>query len=134
MWWRVALGVAGGLLLAWAILVVALWRARSGELRLQRLLRLLPDVVMLVTGLARDPTVPRGVRLRLWLLVGYLAMPFDLVPDFLPVIGHADDAIVVVWVLRSVARRAGREALAHNWRGTPEGLATVERLSGLAPL
>ena len=47
MWWRVALGVAGGLLLAWAILVVALWRARSGELRLQRLLRLLPDVVML---------------------------------------------------------------------------------------
>jgi uncharacterized membrane protein YkvA (DUF1232 family) len=70
------------------------------------------------------------VRVRVALLVVYLAVPFDLVPDVVPVIGYADDAVVVALVLRSVVRRAGAEALHRHWPGTPEGLALVLRLAG----
>ena len=57
--------------------------------------------------------------MRLWLLLGYLALPIDLVPDFIPVLGYADDAIVVALVLRSVVRRAGPDAIERHWPGTP---------------
>jgi uncharacterized membrane protein YkvA (DUF1232 family) len=71
------------------------------------------------------------VRVRLWLLLGYLALPVDLVPDFIPVIGYADDAVIVALALRSVTRHAGADALERHWPGTPEGLAAVRRLAGL---
>ncbi len=64
---------------------------------------------MLLRRLATDPDLPRGIRVRLILL--YLIMPIDLVPDFIPVIGYADDAIIVAAALRSVTRRAGSQAL-----------------------
>jgi uncharacterized membrane protein YkvA (DUF1232 family) len=89
----------------------------------------LPDVVRLLSRLARDATLPAGVRVRLWLLLGYLALPFDLVPDFIPVLGYADDAILTALTLRSVVRTAGRAAVVRHWPGSPEGLAVVERLT-----
>jgi uncharacterized membrane protein YkvA (DUF1232 family) len=131
-WWQVVAAVAAGLVLVWLVLVVALLvAARRGpdEVTVRSVLRLLPDVVRLVRRLATDPTLPRGVRWRLWLLLGYLLLPLDLVPDFLPVIGYADDAIVIALVLRSVTRAAGAEALERHWPGTPEGLAAVRRLT-----
>lgn len=130
-WAWALVGVVGGVVLLWLALVAALWATHPDELRLRELLRLLPDVVRLVRRLAADPTLPRGVRVRLWLLLGYLALPFDLVPDMIPVLGWADDAIVVALVLRSVVRRAGPDALARHWPGSPEGLAAVRRLARL---
>ncbi|TKR27423.1 DUF1232 domain-containing protein [Cellulomonas hominis] len=130
-WAWTVVGVVGGVLLLWLALVAVLWATRPDELRLRELLRLLPDVVRLVRRLAGDRTLPRGVRVRLWLLLGYLALPFDLVPDVIPVLGWADDAIVVALVLRSVVRRAGPEALARHWPGSPEGLAALRRLARL---
>ena len=132
MWWRVVLGCAAGLVLLWGALIIALWVVKPEAGRLRESMRLLPDVVRLLPRLARDKTLPRGVRVRLWLLLGYLAMPIDLVPDFIPVIGYADDAVVVAWTLRCVARRSGRDALARHWPGTPEGLAAAERLTGIS--
>ena len=128
VWWQVFVGVAVGVLLLWLVLLVLLWRVSPGETSAREMLRLLPDVVRLVSRLARDPSLPRGVRVRLWLLLGYLAMPFDLVPDFVPVLGYADDAIVVAVVLRSVVRRAGAEAVDRHWPGTADGLAALQRL------
>lgn len=130
-WWSIALGVGGGLLLLWGALLVALWAGRPDELSLRDSLRLLPDVVRLLRRLAADTTLPRGVRVRLWLLLAYLAMPFDLVPDFIPVIGYADDAVVVAFALRSVVRHAGMGALERHWPGTADGLGAVCRLAGL---
>jgi uncharacterized membrane protein YkvA (DUF1232 family) len=123
-------GIAGGLLLLWLVLIAVLWATRPDELRLRDLMRLLPDLVRLLRGLAADASLPRGVRVRLWLLLGYLALPIDLVPDFIPVLGYADDAIVVAVVLRSVVRRAGADAVLRHWPGTPEGLVALRRLTG----
>ena len=123
-------GVLGGLLLQWLVFIAVLWTTRPDELRLRDLMRLLPDLVRLLRRLAADGSLPRGVRLRLWFLLGYLALPIDFVPDFIPVLGYADDAIVVALVLRSVVRRAGAEAIVRHWPGTPEGLAALQRLTG----
>jgi len=130
-WWSMAVGFGGGVLLLWALLLVALWAGRPDELGLRDALRLLPDVIHLLRRLATDAALPRGVRLRLWLLLGYLAMPFDLVPDFIPVIGYADDVVIVAVALRSVVRHSGMGALERHWRGTPDGLAAVCRVAGL---
>jgi uncharacterized membrane protein YkvA (DUF1232 family) len=131
MWWETAVAVLGGLVLVWVALVVVLYvRARKVDdpTRLRDVLRLLPDVVRLVRRLAADPTLPRGLRIRLALLVGYLLLPIDLVPDFIPVVGYADDALVVALALRSVIRVAGPEAIERHWPGTPEGLGALKRL------
>jgi uncharacterized membrane protein YkvA (DUF1232 family) len=130
-WAWTLVGVLGGLLLCWLVLMAVLWATRPDDLRLRELLRLLPDVLRLVHRLAGDGTLPPGVRVRLWLLLGYLALPIDLVPDFVPVLGHADDAIVVALVLRSVVRHAGAAAIDRHWPGTPEGLAALRRASRL---
>jgi hypothetical protein len=73
------------------------------------------------------------VRVRLWLLLGYLLSPVDLVPDVIPVLGYADDVVVVALALRSVVRVAGTDALTRSWPGGPGGLAVVLRLAGLSP-
>jgi uncharacterized membrane protein YkvA (DUF1232 family) len=132
-WWSALISVAAGLLLVWLALIVALWLGRPDNLRIKDALRLLPDLIRMLRRLATDRSLPRGVRIRLWLLLAYLAIPVDLVPDFIPVIGYADDAVIIVFALRSVSRRAGPEALATHWPGTPEGLTAVRRLAGLSP-
>ena len=130
MWWRLLISALAGIGLVWAGLVLVLWRMKPDSGRLQEAIRLLPDVVRLLTRLARDRSLPLGVRVRLWLLLAYLAMPFDLVPDFIPVLGYADDAIIVAATLRSVMRQTAPEVLARHWPGTPQGLAAVSRLVG----
>lgn len=131
MGWKVAIALVGGVLLLWLALVGVLWWQRPAESTLRDSLRILPDTIRLVSRLARDRTLPVGVRVRVWLLLGYLVMPIDLVPDFVPVLGYADDAIIVALVLRSVVRRAGPDALERHWPGTPDGLCALERLTGL---
>jgi uncharacterized membrane protein YkvA (DUF1232 family) len=123
--------VAIGVVLTYLVLLGALLVARPKGNLLAEALRLLPDLLRLLRRLAGDHGVPRAVRVRLWLLFGYLAMPIDLVPDFVPVLGYADDAIVVSFVLRSVVRRAGGPVVRRHWPGTDDGLAALGRLTGL---
>ena len=130
-WWDVAVGVAAALILAWVALIVALAILRPPGGLLREAVRILPDVLRLVRRLAADTTLPSGVRFRLWLLLAYLALPFDLIPDFIPVLGYADDAIIVTAVLRSVVRRAGIVAVRDHWPGSDDGFAALCRLAGL---
>ena len=131
--WDLLIGIAAALLVTWLALIatLAIVRPRGGLLR--EALRLLPDVLRLVRRLAADPVLPRGVRVRLALLLAYLAFPLDLIPDFIPVLGYADDAIIVTAVLRSVVRRAGLPAVRRHWPGTDDGFAALCRLTGLTP-
>lgn len=131
MTWRIVLGLLAGLALAWLLLVGALLLAKPKGGLLKEALRLLPDVVRLLQRLATDLTLPRAVRIRLALLFAYLAFPLDLVPDFIPVLGYSDDAIIVAAVLRSVVRTVGLGPLHQHWPGTQEGLAAVVRLARL---
>ena len=113
-----------GLALTYLALLAALLVARPKG-------NLLREAVRLLRRLAADSTVPRAVRVRLWLLLGYLALPFDIVPDFVPVLGYADDAIIVSLVLRSVMRRADAPVIRRHWPGTDDGFAALARLTGL---
>jgi len=133
-WAGTAIAVVSGLLLCWLVLAVVMWREmrrHARDVKVRDLLRLVPDVARLLKRLVGDRSVPVGARIWLFLLLAYLISPIDLIPDFVPVIGYADDAIIVALALRLATRRAGLEALERHWPGTPEGLATVLRLAGI---
>jgi uncharacterized membrane protein YkvA (DUF1232 family) len=134
-WWQLlVLSIFGGLILLWLLLVVVLWleqRRHPGGVRLRDLLRLAPDVARLLKRLGADRTVSIGVRVWLVVLLIYLISPIDLIPDFIPVLGYADDALVVAIALRFATRRAGYAAVERHWPGTPEGLAALTRLAGI---
>jgi len=84
---------------------------------------------VLFRRLLRDSRVPRRAKLAIALLVPYLAMPFDLVPDFIPVAGQLDDAILVAAVITYVARKAGPGVVEELWPGSERGLRVVLALA-----
>ena len=127
----VLLSVAATLLTTWLLLVITLLVMRARGIPVTEGLRLLPDVLRLLRGLAPDRTLPWTVRARVWVALAWLISPIDLIPEFLPVIGAVDDVIVVAIALRSLIRRAGPGTVQRHWRGTPHGLAAVSRLCRL---
>lgn len=132
MWWDILLGVVIAVAACWLALIIALVVAvRPKGALLREAMRILPDLLRLVKRLATDSTLPRGVRVRIGLLMVYLAIPIDLIPDFIPILGYADDAIIVAAVLRGVVRRAGLEPVRRHWPGTDDGFTALCRLTGL---
>jgi uncharacterized membrane protein YkvA (DUF1232 family) len=124
-------------LLVSLLIVAAIYAAFVGWLyaRGQRedaraLATFIPDCIVLVTRLARDPRVPRRKKLLLFALVGYLSLPFDLVPDFIPVAGQADDAVIVALVLRHFVKAGGEPLIRELWPGPERSLAVILRLAG----
>jgi uncharacterized membrane protein YkvA (DUF1232 family) len=91
---------------------------------------LLPNLLVLFKGLARDPRVPRGSKALLVLGTVWFASPIDLIPEFIPVLGPLDDAVVAALILRHLIRTAGPDIVAEYWRGDPATLARLLRLSG----
>jgi uncharacterized membrane protein YkvA (DUF1232 family) len=121
------IGLAAALVL-YAVAVLALVAAgRRTDAR--ALAGFIPDCVLLVKRLLGDPRVPRRRKLLLVLLIAYLALPIDLVPDFIPVAGQLDDAILVALVLRMVLRSGGEALLREHWSGPERSLELVRRLT-----
>lgn len=113
-------------LYALGVLVLVI-RGRRADAR--ALAGFVPDCVILFGRLVRDPRLSMRHKWLVAALIPYLAMPIDLVPDFVPVAGQLDDAIVVAVVLRRVLR--GQPGLVHeHWPGPPSSLAVVLRLVG----
>jgi uncharacterized membrane protein YkvA (DUF1232 family) len=128
-WWAwllISFGAAVAIYMAFVLWLVAVGRRQDA----QALATFIPDCLVLVGRLVRDPRVPRRRKLLLVGLIGYLALPFDLVPDFIPVAGQLDDVLVVVLVLRSLIRSGGEPLLREHWPGPERSLALIVRLAG----
>ncbi len=124
-WLGVALGATIALWLLLVVALLALGRRRDAR----EVARFIPDCIVLFKRLLQDPRVPRRAKLAVALLIPYLAMPFDLIPDFIPIAGQLDDAILVAAVVAYVTRRAGRELVEELWPGSKRGLQVVLALT-----
>jgi uncharacterized membrane protein YkvA (DUF1232 family) len=125
--WLIAAAAALALYAAFVLALIA--AGRRGQARV--VAGFVPDCAVLFTRLTRDRRVPRRRRALLLATAAYLAMPIDLVPDFIPVAGQLDDAILVALALRAVARGGGAALIEEHWPGPRESLALVLRLAGL---
>ena len=117
----IALGVAVGV---WLVLIVALALA-GRRTHAKELAALLPNLLRLFRGLVSDRRVPRRTKWLLVIGVAWVVSPIDLVPEFIPVLGPLDDAVVAGLILRHVVKLAGREVVEEHWRGDA---ATLDRI------
>ncbi|MBA3864972.1 MAG: DUF1232 domain-containing protein [Solirubrobacterales bacterium] len=115
-----------------ALVLLLLAFGRPSQARL--LARFIPDCVVLLRRLIADPRVSRSRKGALLLSLAYLASPLDLIPDFIPILGLLDDAIVVALVLRFVLRAGGPELLDELWPGPTQSRDIVKRLAFGGPV
>jgi uncharacterized membrane protein YkvA (DUF1232 family) len=95
------------------------------------LLHLLGDVILLLKDLATDPRVPRADKIAAGVAAAYLVSPIDIIPDWIPAFGQADDLAVLAVAFRRLLNGAGYDLIYEKWRGTDEGLALVLTLAGV---
>ena len=120
-------GVLVGLAIALALWLLAILGLLVSGRKSQaaELAGLIPNLVLLFRGLLGDPRVSRGSKAWLWFALAWLVSPIDLIPEFLPVVGPLDDAIVAALVLRHVLRGTDRAVLADHWRGEQSTLDAI---------
>jgi uncharacterized membrane protein YkvA (DUF1232 family) len=121
----IALAIVG---VVYTITVAALYLT-GRRIAAREVAALLPNLLFLFKDLVRDPRVPRGSKLLLAAGALWVASPIDLIPEFIPVLGPLDDAVVAALILRHVLRTVGREVVAEHWRGDPATLGRLLRLS-----
>lgn len=126
--WLVALLV---LAVVYAVAVLALILA-GRKVAAKELALLVPNLVLLFKDLLRDPAVPRGPKIALAIGVVWLVSPIDLLPEFLPILGPLDDAVVAALILRYLVRHAGVETVRAHWRGDPATLDMILRAARIA--
>jgi uncharacterized membrane protein YkvA (DUF1232 family) len=126
-WQWLLLGLGATLVIYAAAIVALVLASRRGDAR--ALATFIPDCLVLFRSLLRDPRVPRRRKLLLAVMVAYLVMPIDVVPDFIPIAGQLDDALVVALVLRSLLRSGGPELLREHWRGPDRSLDVLLSLA-----
>ncbi len=126
-------------LVPWGLLAIATFAYAAAVLTLlalghrtnaRALAGFVPDCLRLIRRLIADPKTTRAQRIALVALLGYLALPFDLVPDFIPVVGVLDDAILVGLALRWLLRTRSTEEIRSAWPGPPSSLGVVLRTAG----
>ena len=128
---RPSLVGVGALFIGIAV-AVALWAAALAVLialgrrtQARELATLIPNLLSLFRGLLRDPRVPRSAKLWLGVAIVWIASPIDLIPEFVPVAGPLDDAIVAALVLRHLLRRTPHTVVSEHWRGSQATLAVI---------
>ena len=122
----VALAIAVAVWLAAIVALYAFGKPKAAR----ELVTLVPNLLRLFRGLMKDPRVPRRAKVLLAFGAVWLASPIDLLPEFLPVIGPLDDAIVAALVLRYLVTHTGRGVILEHWQGQPETIERVLRLFG----
>lgn len=101
---------------------------KPDQTELREYLLLLPRFVQLLWRLTRDPRVPARSKATLLLLGGYLALPFDIVPDFIPVAGQIDDIMVIAFALDQIVNRVPPEIVREHWDGDGDVLEIIKEI------
>jgi uncharacterized membrane protein YkvA (DUF1232 family) len=130
---RVILGIVVGIAVLWAVVLVLFWFLRPVGVSIREVVRIVPDVVRMLRSIVRDPASPLDVRVVLIGLLAWIVSPIDLIPEFIPVLGPMDDAVVAVVALRYVRRRVGVTRMRAAWPGTDDGFALLGRIVGFRP-
>jgi uncharacterized membrane protein YkvA (DUF1232 family) len=129
--WPLLLGLA--LLAAYGLFVAGLVLAGRGA-DARAVAGFVPDCLVLFRRMLGDARMPRRYRSVVVAMLGYLALPFDVVPDFIPVAGQLDDAVVVALALRAILRGGGLEMIEAHWPGPRSSLALILKLAnGASP-
>jgi uncharacterized membrane protein YkvA (DUF1232 family) len=120
--------LVAALIIAAIYVVLVLALILSGrKLAAKELATLLPNLVLLFKDLLRDPHVPSRAKVVLGIAMVWLLSPIDLLPEFLPVLGPLDDAVVAALALRYLVKRAGSDVVREHWRGEPSTLDAILR-------
>lgn len=119
----IGIGIALAIWLAAVIALVAFGRRSQAR----EVAKLIPNLLMLFRGLLRDPRVPRRGKLWVAFAAVWIASPIDLIPEFIPIAGPLDDAIVAALVLRHLLRSTSQEVLSEHWHGDPATLRMIVR-------
>jgi hypothetical protein len=129
---QILMGLGIAFVMSWVALIVLVYALRSPGESVGDIVGVFPGALRLAANLYRDPTVPGSVRWRLRIALLYNNQPNNIIPDFIPVIGFADNVVVLAWALRSTVRIAGPGAVKLSWEGSPQSLATLYRVLRLA--
>ena len=114
----------------WMSLLLLLWVSGRRD-AVRELALLLPNLARLFHGLLRDERVPLRSKILVAIGLAWIASPIDLIPEFIPVIGPLDDAVVGALILRHVVRAAGRRVVTEHWHGDRRVLAMLFRAAGV---
>ncbi|MFL5479996.1 MAG: YkvA family protein [Gemmatimonadaceae bacterium] len=86
----------------------------------------LPNFLRLLGGLLADRRVSNTDKLLVAGAIGYILLPMDLVPDFIPFLGEVDDLFLLVLALQRLIANAGRAVIEDHWMGDPGQLRTLD--------
>lgn len=107
-------------------------RSIQGRQLLTDAVLMMPNIIKLVGRLLRDPRVPRRAKITLGLAAAYVVSPIDLIPEVIPVVGWADDVVIILFAIDSLIERAGREVVEEHWDGPGDLLALVRDVVALS--
>ncbi len=93
---------------------------------------LVPNIVKLIGRLLLDPRVPRRAKITLGMAAAYVASPVDLVPEMIPVLGWADDVLILMFAIDSLIDRAGSDIVDEHWDGPGDLLSLVREIVSLS--
>lgn len=99
--------------------------ARASNPAVDKAISALPNLVKLGYRLLRDPRVPVKHKAFLGGALAYLVAPFDVIPDFIPFIGRADDLLMLAFALNAMFEAAGETIVHEHWDGTGDVLELV---------
>ncbi len=101
------------------------------KLQLTDFLFALPDFFILLTRLFLDKRVPGNKKVFLGSIIGYMLLPFDLIPDFIPILGYLDDLVLVVLALDQILNDIEERVLIDNWSGKSNVIELIRSLTAM---
>lgn len=104
----------------------AMTAAGVREVWVREALSLVPNLVVLIGGLLNDPDIPPRTKVVFLASLGYVILPFDLIPDRIPGLGQLDDLLIVTLGLHVLLNETNQIVVTDHWRGNIESLRLIQ--------